>query len=609
MLSKKKINKSALFQRQLPTTKNEESENTIANVSNLKTGTETIDTITLSQNYLNVYNDNIIYGKLNLGLDASIIFSNGSEQTIAYTDAKDTLLFEHENKITQLFGNDRNFTDYNILNNQYKTDNTIFTNQNRQRIIDLENLNIAQNFIDVNNTITNLNGNDILYDANNSITQKINNVVNDLNAIDLTPYQLSLTESNKLSSNLVQLGSETLTSYKNNNNAAIETINNSITQTNDRITNLNVGQYQLIINANNKLSGDVVLYDSNTSINTKLNLTNSRIDGINLNPYQLSLTESNKLSSNLVQLGSETLTEFKNNLMNNTIDTINDEIDATNLRIDNLNLSQYEPVINENNKIDGSNVIYNETYNIKEKIDNVQSLIPNYDLSGFETKFSASNKLSSDFIQMSGNQNLTQYKSAIAQTLSDVDNSLNQKQSNLNSNNLLNSSYVSYNDDTLKNKLDNAFSRLGTVENFNSNISNLDVLKDIDFNNISDLVQSKMNVIDGNNKLNANFVQTTYSVNNENLNDALTQIKNNVQSLDNNKSNLSFVNTQLNLKQNTINSSNLINGSFVSNDGILLSEYIASNNSDISDLQNNKSNISYVDDAISSLNNTKQKDI
>ena len=193
MLSKKKINKSALFQRQLPTTKNEDSENTIANVSNLKTGTETIDTITLSQNYLNVYNDNIIYGKLNLGLDAAIFFSNGSMQTIGYTDAKDTLLFEHENKITQLFGNDRNFTDYNILNNQYKTDNTIFTNQNRQRITDLENLNIQQNFIDVNNTITNLNGNDILYDANNSITQKINNVDDDLNAIDLTQYQLSLT--------------------------------------------------------------------------------------------------------------------------------------------------------------------------------------------------------------------------------------------------------------------------------------------------------------------------------------------------------------------------------------------------------------------------------
>ena len=571
MLSKKKITKSALFQRQLPTTKTEESENTIANVSNLKTGTETIDNITLSQNYLNVYNDNIIYGKLNLGLDAAILFSNGSMQTIAYTDAKDTLLFEHENKITQLFGNDTNFTNYNIANNQYKTDNTIFTNQNRQRILDLENLNIAQNFIDVNNTITNLNGNDILYDATNSITQKINSVVDDLNAIDLSPYQLSLTESNKLSSNLILVGNETLTSYKNNNNAAIETINDDIDATNLRITNLNVGQYQLIINSNNKLSGDVVLYDSNTSINTKLNLTNSRIDGINLNPYQLSLTESNKLSSNLVQLGSETLTEFKNNLMNNTIDTINDEIDATNLRIDNLNLSQYQTVINQNNKIDGSNVIYNETYNIKEKIDNVQSLIPNYDLSGFQTTLSASNKLSSDFIQMSGNQNLTQYKSAIAQTLSDVDNSLNQKQSNLNSNNLLNPSYVSYNDDTLKNKLDNAFSRIQSVETFNSNISNLDVLKDINFDNISDLVQSKMNVIDVNNKLNGNFVQTTYSVNNENLNDALTQIKNNVQSLDNNKSNLSFVNTQLNLKQNTIDSSNLINASLVSNEGTLLS--------------------------------------
>ena len=122
MSFKKKINnRSALFQRQLPTTKNEDSENTIANVSNLKTGTETIDTLTLSQNYLNVYNDNIIYGKLNLGLDAAIFFSNGSMQTIGYTDAKDTLLFEHENKITQLFGNDRKFTDYNLSISFFKS--------------------------------------------------------------------------------------------------------------------------------------------------------------------------------------------------------------------------------------------------------------------------------------------------------------------------------------------------------------------------------------------------------------------------------------------------------------------------------------------------------
>ena len=88
MLSKSKVKKSTLFQRQLPTT--ETSEFTIVNVSNLKTGTETVDNLTLSQNYLNVYNDNVIYGNLNLGLDAAIVFSNGSTQTVGYTTAKDT---------------------------------------------------------------------------------------------------------------------------------------------------------------------------------------------------------------------------------------------------------------------------------------------------------------------------------------------------------------------------------------------------------------------------------------------------------------------------------------------------------------------------------------
>ena len=84
MLSNSKLTKrSAIFQRPLPTT--ESSEFTITNLSTLKTGNEIVDNITLSQNYLNVYNDNIIYGKLNLGLDASLNFSDGSEQTIAYT--------------------------------------------------------------------------------------------------------------------------------------------------------------------------------------------------------------------------------------------------------------------------------------------------------------------------------------------------------------------------------------------------------------------------------------------------------------------------------------------------------------------------------------------
>ena len=136
MLSKSKVKKSTLFQRQLPTT--ETSESTIVNVSNLKTGTETVDNLTLSQNYLNVYNDNVIYGNLNLGLDAAIVFSNGSTQTIGYTTAKDTLLYQHEEKIETLFGNDRNFTDYNIANNTYKSNNTTYTQQNRSRIELLE---------------------------------------------------------------------------------------------------------------------------------------------------------------------------------------------------------------------------------------------------------------------------------------------------------------------------------------------------------------------------------------------------------------------------------------------------------------------------------------
>ena len=67
-------------------------------------------------------------------------------------------------------------------------------------------------------------------------------------------------------------------------------------------------------------------------------------------------------------------------------------------------------------------------YNIKQKIDNVQSLIPNYDLSIYQTTISASNKISSDNIQMTGNQTLSQYKDGISSTIGEINNNLNFKQ-------------------------------------------------------------------------------------------------------------------------------------------------------------------------------------
>ena len=207
--------------------------------------------------------------------------------------------------------------------------------------------------------------------------------------------------------------------------------------------------------------------------------------------------------------------------------------------------------------------------------------------------------------------------------VNDVDNSLNQKQSHLNSNSLLNSSYVSYNDDTLKNKLDNAFIRIQGVETFNSNISNLDVLKDINFDNISDLVQSKMNVIDGNNRLNANFVQTTYGMNgNMTLNNALIDIRSGIDlnygsiiDLTNNKQNNISENSKISYQFiETIAGNDLadifisgvenkISGDYVKTnyDDMTVNNYIEANNLNISDLQNN---YAYVNSQIALKQNT-----
>ncbi len=82
----------------------------------------------------------------------------------------------------------------------------------------------------------------------------------------------------------------------------------------------------------------------------------------------------------------------------------------------------------------------------------------------------------------------------------------------------------------LTTKINSLNSRLGSVENFNSNISNLDALKYIDFNNISYLVWGKasieyvdnglslkQNTINSNNKLSGSNVQTTYPINNVNV--------------------------------------------------------------------------------------------
>ncbi len=46
----------------------------------------------------------------------------------------------------------------------------------------------------------------VLYDSNTILNSKLNLTNSRIDGINLNPYQLSLTESNKLSSNLVQLG-------------------------------------------------------------------------------------------------------------------------------------------------------------------------------------------------------------------------------------------------------------------------------------------------------------------------------------------------------------------------------------------------------------------
>ena len=101
--------------------------------------------------------------------------------------------------------------------------------------------------------------------------------------------------------------------------------------------------------------------------------------------------------------------------------------------------------------------------------------------------------------------------------------------------------------------------------------ANIPVLND----NYQSLLTTKQNKIDINNLLEGNFV-----VVGENL--KLVDKLNDMDSIISNK-------------QNTINSSNLLSANSVNTAGnVLLSSYITNNNSSISNLQNNKSDISFV---------------
>ena len=98
----------------------------------------------------------VVNGIIELNANASLRFSDSTQQTTAFSTTKDNLLNEHEGKIATLFNNDINFTNYNIDNTTYKTNNTTFTNQNRQRIENLESLNIQTNLNTLDSRITNL---------------------------------------------------------------------------------------------------------------------------------------------------------------------------------------------------------------------------------------------------------------------------------------------------------------------------------------------------------------------------------------------------------------------------------------------------------------------
>ena len=470
-------------------------------------------------------------------------------------------LLTHTNQITSLQNKDistsiilQTITDYNIPNiiidvSQNKSAiDTILSNKADKTTVDLLTDKLVNlSFDDQTNTISiidnlqlqsttindlsinsnlDINGSCRISNINYEITDQkfnflstidedyittINDIKNDTLRLD-TSVNLIISDISGL-----PLIKNTLTSYISETNTNIVDISNNIhllqNSLQNNINNVSINQTDI---SGLKLKDDFIMgliSDSNNRILTAEN---------NIALKQNQINSANKLNSNLIADGTVTNQMFQQLYNINTAQTIQSQLDGMTSTLNNLDALQDIDISSISN-------IYGSIEDINSSITSIDQFI--LDQGTFNSNLNT--------VQSSHNVDISSLK--VFKTSQEASN-------------------IIYN-----NHFTQIDSSLNSLQTALSNLSNLDVLQDIDFNNISDLVESKasfeyvdtqlatkQNVINAENKLSGSNVLTSYQINNTNLNlnDALTNIKTNVQNLDDTR----------NLK---INANNMLESAYV----------------------------------------------
>ena len=586
----------------------------------------TANSVTLDTKYLNTSGD-----KMNgvLEIDPYLRFQDGSEQSTAYTTIKDqtmqtiynnTIGLEMVNDVLNinkpvnltdgitLQPNDLEIMHITGLQNQINTYDTDILNLQTDKsditYVDTQ-LNFKNNVIDANNllesNLINTSGDILLSDYITNNNSNITNLENDKANITYVDTQLSLkqnniSESNKLSTDLIEtLNNMTLSIYITDNDTNISTLQNTkadnsvVDAITNKLINLSFTDGTTIITNATQFSDSTInnlIVENNLTINGSCSISNLNYELTDQQFSYLSTIESdyqttiNNIKSDVS--GNQTdIIGISGNLSQLTLDVNGISGDLTQLTNDvsgiSGNLTQAITDISTNTSDIGEQLGY--IGDLQGRMLTAENdIISNTNAIGTKQNIiNSNNRLSSEVIADGSITNAmfqSLYNIKTNESIQhQIDTITTNKQDKITLSNKLSSDYIQYQTDDLTETLDSLASRIQGVENFNSNISNLDVLRDIDFNNISDLVLSKASI--------------------EYVDNAVSNLTNNT-----------YITEQLNLKQNVINASNKLNADYIQ------TAYGIDGNMTLSNaLTDIRSGLDYNLGAIIDMNNTKQINI
>lgn len=369
----------------------------------------------------------------------------------------------------------------------------------------------------------------------------------------------------------------TNTNSINTLNSSVSTLQSADVIHNGQIASLvaDVATKNAIINASNKLSSDVVSVGVDT-LTAKLASVDTAISGkqstLNNTTNKLAIDKVDLTGSSLAHIDISSSLQTQLTGINNTITTITGLNDAQSTDLINLtnSIATKNPLITTEAKLASTLVSYNAS-NVSAKLDDLQTQVNNINAGGYPSitydapsltttianntlltnlKFSGDNSIQTSAFTSAKNTELSTASSNISTLQTDVTTLQSSKHPTINAGAKLNSNLVSYNATNVSADLDQIHTDITALQSSDSaqttNITNLTT-------SVNTLTTSKNNVIDVNNKIASDYVSYNATTVKATLDANVTSISTNSSNIATNTANIATNTSNIALKSNIDN--------------------------------------------------------